>query len=99
MIYVFFKEVLVILLNDIIIKKRLMYLLELNNKYLENLEYQISLKEKTYKNSKKIPAFTGLIRKFDKSVVNLEGKFEKIHLRNSFQIIISELDNLMKQPR
>ncbi len=77
----------------------MMYLLELKNKYLENLEYQISLKEKTYKNIKKIPVFTGLIRKFDKTVVNLEGKFEKIHLRDKYHIIITELDSLIKQAR
>ncbi len=65
--------------------------------FLENLEYQISLKEKTYKNFKKIPVFTEQIKQFDKAVLNLEVKFEKIQLRDKYKIIITELDSLIKQ--
>ncbi len=77
----------------------MIYLFELKNKYLQNLEYQISLKEKIYKNFKKIPVFTEQIRKFDKAAINLEAKFERIQLRDKYQIIITELDNLIKQAR
>ncbi len=77
-----------------------MYLINVNNcVFLENLEYQISLKEKTYKNFKKIPVFTEQVKQFDKAVVNLEEKFVKIRLRDKYKIIITELDNLIKQPR
>ncbi len=77
-----------------------MYLINVNNcVFLENLEYQISLKEKTYKNFKKIPVFTEQVKQFDKAVVNLEEKFVKIRLRDKYKIIITELDNLIKQVR
>ncbi|MFX0038068.1 MAG: hypothetical protein ACFFCY_05815 [Promethearchaeota archaeon] len=71
-------------------------MIEIENKFLENLEYQISLKENTYKNLKKIPVFTQQVKQFDKSVLDLTDKFEKIQLRDKYQIIITELDNLIK---
>ncbi len=77
-----------------------MYMIEVNNcKFLKNLEYQISLKEKTYKNIKKIPVFTEQVKQFDKAVLNLEAKFEKIRLRDKYKIIITELDSLIKQAK
>ena len=77
----------------------MMYLTEVKNKFLENLEYQISLKEESYKTFKKIPVFTDQVMKFDKSVVNLTEKFEKIRLRDKYHIIITELDNLIKNSK
>ena len=77
----------------------MMYLTEEKNKFLENLEYQISLKEESYKTFKKIPVFTDQVMKFDKSVVNLTEKFEKIRLRDKYHIIITELDNLIKKSK
>ena len=77
----------------------MMYLTEEKNKFLENLEYQISLKEESYKSFKKIPVFTDQVMKFDKSVVNLTEKFEKIRLRDKYHIIITELDNLIKNSK
>ena len=77
----------------------MMYLTEEKNKFLENLEYQISLKEESYKSFKKIPVFTDQVMKFDKSVVNLTEKFEKIRLRDKYHIIITELDNLIKKSK
>ncbi len=75
----------------------MIYLLEVENKFLENLEYQISLKENTYKTLKKIPVFTEKVKQFDKSVMDLTDKFERIRLRDKYQIIITELDNLIKK--
>ncbi|MFX1310283.1 MAG: hypothetical protein ACFE8C_11335 [Promethearchaeota archaeon] len=72
-------------------------MLEVENKFLENLEYQISLKENTYKTLKKIPVFTEKVKQFDKSVIDLTDKFERIRLRDKYQIIITELDNLIKK--
>ncbi|UCD00457.1 MAG: hypothetical protein JSV23_06070 [Promethearchaeota archaeon] len=72
---------------------------EVVNKFLENLEYQISLKENSYKTLKKIPVFSDQVKKFDKSVIDLTEKFEKIRLRDKYQIIITELDNLIKQSK
>ncbi|MFX1387716.1 MAG: hypothetical protein ACFE9M_10915 [Promethearchaeota archaeon] len=72
-------------------------MLEVENKFLENLEYQISLKENTYKTLKKIPVFTEKVKQFDKSVMDLTDKFERIRLRDKYQIIITELDNLIKK--
>ncbi len=69
------------------------------NKFLENLEYQISLKENTFKTMKKIPVFTEKVKQFDKAVVELSDKFEKIQLRDKYQIIITELDNLIKSSK
>jgi hypothetical protein len=73
-----------------------MYLVELENKFLENLEYQISLKENTYKTMKKIPVFAEKVKQFDNSVMDLTDKFQKIRIRDKYQLIISELDNLIK---
>ncbi|MFX1390149.1 MAG: hypothetical protein ACFE9Z_08815 [Promethearchaeota archaeon] len=72
-------------------------MIEIENKFLENLEYQISLKENTYKTMKKIPVFSDQVRQFDKSVMDLTEKFDKIRIRDKYQIIISELDNLIKK--
>ena len=76
-----------------------MYLVELENKFLENLEYQISLKENTYKTMKKIPVFAEKVKQFDNSVINLTDKFQKIRIRDKYQLIISELDNLIKNAK
>jgi hypothetical protein len=76
-----------------------MYLTEVENKYLEHLEYQISLKENTYKTLKKIPVFTEQVKQFDRSVLDLTEKFDKIRLRDKYQIIITELDNLIKKAK
>jgi len=77
----------------------MMYLIEIENKFLENLEYQISLKENTYKTLKKIPVFTQKVNQFDQSVMGLTNKFEKIRIRDKYQIIITELDNLIKNAK
>jgi len=74
-------------------------LIEEQNKFLENLEYQISLKEDTYKTMKKIPVFTEKVKQFDKSVIDLTNKFQKIRIRDKYQLIISELDNLIKSSK
>lgn len=76
-----------------------MYLTEVENKFLENLEYQISLKEESVESFKKIPVFTEQVKQFDKSVIDLTEKFDKIRLRNKYQIIITELDNLIKNSK
>ncbi|MBA7650368.1 hypothetical protein ES703_58171 [subsurface metagenome] len=77
----------------------MMYLTEVENNFLENLEYQISLKVESYKTFKRIPVFTEQVMQFDKSVVNLTEKFEKIRLRDKYHIIITELDNLIKNSK
>ena len=77
----------------------MMFLLELKNQYLENLKYRISISEKNQENKKRIPIFTEQIKEFDKAVVILEGKFNKIQLREKYKIIITELDNLINQAR
>ncbi len=66
------------------------------NKYLENLEFQISMKENTYKNFKKIPVFSEQVKQFDIAVINLQAKFNKIRLRDKYQTIITELDELIQ---
>lgn len=74
-------------------------MIEVENKFLENLEFQISLKENSYKTFRKIPVFTEQVKQFDKSVIDLKDKFDKIRLRDKYQIIITELDNLIKQSK
>ncbi len=74
-------------------------LIEINNKFLENLEYQISMNERSEEVYKKIPVFTEQLKQFDKSVLNLREKFEKIHLREKYQIIITELEDLIGQSK
>ncbi|MFX1279968.1 MAG: hypothetical protein ACFFA3_11165 [Promethearchaeota archaeon] len=72
---------------------------EVKNNFLENLEYQISMIEKNDENYKKIPVFTEQLKQFDKSVMDLSKKFDKIHLRDKYQIIISELEELIQQAK
>ncbi|MHA1985647.1 MAG: hypothetical protein ACW98D_03310 [Promethearchaeota archaeon] len=74
-------------------------MIEVNNKFLENLEYQISLNERSEVVYKKIPVFTEQLKHFDRSVMDLRDKFEKIHLREKYQIIITELEDLISQSK
>ncbi len=74
-------------------------MIDRENKFLENLEYQISLKESSYKTLKKIPVFAEQVKQFDKSVMNLREKFEKIRQRDKYQEIITELEELIKQAK
>lgn len=74
-------------------------LIETKNIFLENLEYQISMNERSEEVYKKIPVFTEQLKQFDKSVLNLREKFEKIHLREKYQIIITELEDLINSSR
>jgi len=78
---------------------RMILLTEVENNFLENLEYQISIIDKTEESYKKIPVFTEQLKQFDKSVMNLREKFEKIHLRDKYQIIITELEELIQQSK
>jgi hypothetical protein len=71
--------------------------MEVKNKFLENLEYQISINERSETIYKKIPVFTEQLKHFDKSVMDLREKFEKIHLREKYHIIITELEDLISQ--
>lgn len=71
----------------------------MKNKFLENLEYQISVQETTEEAYKKIPVFTEQLKLFDKSVIDLREKFERIHLRDKYQIIITELEDLIKKTK
>ncbi|MFW9783794.1 MAG: hypothetical protein ACFFFB_16030 [Candidatus Heimdallarchaeota archaeon] len=74
-------------------------MIELKNKFLENLAYQISVQETTEEAYKKIPVFTEQLKLFDKSVIDLREKFERIHLRDKYQIIITELEDLIKKTK
>ncbi|MHA1914006.1 MAG: hypothetical protein ACW986_03590 [Promethearchaeota archaeon] len=72
---------------------------EVKNNFLENLEYQISMIENTEEVYKRIPVFTEQLKDFDNSVLDLKAKFEKIHLRDKYQIIITELEDLIKKSK
>ncbi|MFX1589249.1 MAG: hypothetical protein ACFFC1_13930 [Promethearchaeota archaeon] len=72
---------------------------EVKNNFLINLEYQISMLEKDEEIYKKIPVFTEQLKQFDKSVIDLSRKFDKIHLRDKYQIIITELEELIQQSK
>ncbi|MHA2125986.1 MAG: hypothetical protein ACXACO_13705 [Promethearchaeota archaeon] len=74
-------------------------MIEAKNIFLENLEYQISIKERSEEVYKKIPVFTEQLKDFDKNVLDLREKFEKIHLREKYQIIITELEDLIKESK
>ena len=78
---------------------RMMLMTEVKNNFLEHLEYQISMIEKDEEAYKKIPVFTEQLKQFDKSVMNLRDKFDKIHLRDKYQIIITELEELIEQAK
>ncbi|MFX1376462.1 MAG: hypothetical protein ACFFA0_11655 [Promethearchaeota archaeon] len=72
---------------------------EVKNNFLEHLEYQISMIEKSEETYKKIPVFSERLKQFDKSVMDLREKFEKIHIRDKYQIIITELEELIKHSK
>ncbi|MHA1932772.1 MAG: hypothetical protein ACW96X_09550 [Promethearchaeota archaeon] len=74
-------------------------MIKVNNRFLENLEYQISMNDRSEVIYKKIPVFTEQLKHFDKSVMDIRDKFEKIHLRDKYQIIITELEDLISQSR
>ena len=74
-------------------------LIEAKHIFLESLEYQISMNERSEEVYRKIPVFTEQLKQFDKSVLNLREKFEKIHLREKYQIIITELEDLINSSR
>lgn len=78
---------------------RLMLMTEVKNNFLDHLEYQISMIEKHEETYKKIPVFTEQLKQVDKSVMDLREKFDKIHLRDKYQIIITELEDLIKQSK
>ena len=78
---------------------RMILMTEVKNNFLEHLEYQISMIEKHEETYKKIPVFTEQLKQFDKSVMNLRDKFDKIHLRDKYQIIITELEELIEQAK
>jgi hypothetical protein len=65
-------------------------LIDLENKFLENLHYRITLKKQTIKPFKKFPVFTSELEKSEEELVNIQ-------VRDKYQIIIEELDNLMKK--
>ena len=64
-------------------------MIDLENKFLENLHHRITMKKQTIKPFKKFPAFTSELEKSEEEFVNIQ-------LRDKYQIIIEELDNLMK---
>lgn len=78
---------------------RMILMTEVKNNFLEHLEYQISMIEKHEEPYKKIPVFTEQLKQIDKSVMDLREKFDKIHLRDKYQIIISELEDLIEQSK
>ncbi len=78
---------------------RMILLTEVENNFLENLEYQISIIDKTEESYKKIPVFTEQLKQFDNSVMDLREKLEKIHIRDKYHIIITELEELIQQSK
>jgi len=74
-------------------------LVEDKNEFLINLEYQISINERSELTYKKIPVFTEQLKQFDKSVMDLRERFERIHLREKYQIIITELEDLISHSK
>lgn len=57
---------------------------------MENLHYRISLKKQSIKPYKKFPAFTSELEKSEEELVSIQ-------VRDKYQIIIEELDSLMKK--
>jgi hypothetical protein len=78
---------------------RLVRMTEVENNFLEHLEYQISMIEKHEETYKKIPVFTEQLKQVDKSVMDLKDKFDRIQLRDKYQIIITELEELIEQAK
>ncbi|MFX1314236.1 MAG: hypothetical protein ACFE9T_00095 [Promethearchaeota archaeon] len=63
----------------------------MENKFLENLKYRISIKEQTVETFRKFPVFVS--PELDKN----EAELINIQVRDKYQIILEELDNLIKK--
>ena len=62
----------------------------MENKFLENLKYRISIKEQTVETFKKFPVFISPeLEKNEEELINVQ-------VRDKYQIILEELDNLIK---
>ncbi len=57
---------------------------------MENLHYRIRIKKQTIHPYRKFPAFTSELEKSEERLVNIQ-------VRDKYQIIIEELDSLMKK--
>jgi hypothetical protein len=73
-----------------------MYVLELKNEYLENLNHQINRK-KIEQFKKNLPSFSEQLHECDLAVQELREKFEEIKRREAYKIIIDKLTTFVKK--
>ncbi len=73
-----------------------MYVLELKNEFLENLNHQINLK-KIEQFKKNLPSFSEQLQECDLAVQELREKFEEIKRREAYKIIINKLTKFVKK--
>ena len=73
-----------------------MYVLELKNEYLENLNHQINRK-KIEQFKKNLPSFSEQLVECDLAVQELREKFEEIKRREAYKIIIDKLTDFVKK--
>jgi len=73
-----------------------MYVLELKNEYLENLNHQINRK-KIEQFKKNLPSFNEQLIECDLAVQELREKFEEIKRREAYKIIIDKLTKFVKK--
>lgn len=73
-----------------------MYVLELKNEYVENLNHQINRK-KIEQFKKNLPSFSEQLVECDLAVQELREKFEEIKRREAYKIIIAKLTDFVKK--
>ena len=73
-----------------------MYVLELRNEYLINLNHQINRK-KIEQFRKNLPSFSDQLVECDLAVRELREKFEEIKRREAYKLIISKLTDFVKK--
>jgi len=73
-----------------------MYVIELKNEYLINLNHQINRK-KIEQFKKNLPSFSEQLVECDLAVQELREKFEEIKRREAYKIIIDKLTDFVKK--
>ena len=69
-------------------------MIELENKFFENLQHQIKIK-KLEQFKKKIPSYQEQLHDAQEAVQELREKFNEIRIRDAYREMIDQLDDLV----
>ena len=72
-------------------------MIEIENNFLEYLNYQIIQKNKFEHVVRKIPLFKSMIQERHKPIVKMIDKFEDVRRREVYNILVEEFNNISKR--